>query len=315
MSSSIEWTNETWNPTVGCTRVSAGCDNCYAVRHTRRLAGKLPIYEGLVSNPERGKAHFNGTVRTLDERLDIPLGWRKPRLVFVDSMSDLFHPEVPFEFLDRVFAVMAMADRHTFQILTKRPERMAAYFDYNPTGTLRDVTQARVARAATLIGAERGENVHDVYWDLFLERWPLPNVWLGTSVESQDVAYRILDLIRAPAALRFLSCEPLIGPLHLGLFGTIPRSISPEYRHVGSQIGWVIVGGESGPGARRCDPEWIRRILIETGSWGMPTFVKQLGSVLAKEIGAEDRKGGKMEEWPEEFRVRYFPGERKTSAP
>lgn len=282
MSSSIEWTNETWNPTVGCTRVSAGCDNCYAVRHTRRLAGSLPIYEGLV-NP--GKGHFNGTVRTLPERLSIPLRWKKPRLVFVDSMSDLFHPSVPFDFLDRVFAVMALADRHTFQILTKRPARMATYFE---SKVLR-IPEVSLDGAQRLLGIDG---------DGGTVPWPLPNVWLGTSVESQDVNDRILDLVRVPAAVRFLSCEPLLGPLSIGLLGTVPKTIRDWYTIVAELIGWVIVGGESGPGHRPMDPEWARAIRDECVEAGVPFFFKQWGGRTAK-AGGRELDGRTWDEMPD----------------
>lgn len=337
MGSAIEWTEETWNPVVGCTRVSRGCDHCYAVKHTRRLAGKLPVYQGLV-NP--GKKHFNGTVRTLPERLEQPLRWRKPRRVFVNSMSDLFHPDVSFEFIDRVWAVMALARDHTFQILTKRPGRMAEY-----SNDRRERFQLRGF----------GPGVHPVqreiefwidrrptYEDAGLWRWPLPNVWLGTSVEDQAAAdERIPHLLRTPAAVRFLSCEPLLG--HVDLWRALPSDLPYD----GITVDWVIVGGESGPQSRPCDVEWIRGIVRDCQATGVPTFVKQLGANVHDRNDAgfggdpddswdetnvrvewlpmsdqyqgapvrvhlHDRKGGDPEEWPEDLRTREFPETREA---
>jgi protein gp37 len=291
----------TWNPTVGCTRASAGCDNCYAVRHTQRLAGRLEDYQGLV-NP--GKQHFNGTVRCLPARLHTPLHWRKPRRVFVDSLSDLFHPAVPLDFIADVFNVMAdaRAERHTFQVLTKRPDRMAR-----------------------VVGRELAEHTSE-YWPgdtpltvaMEVGAWPLPNVWLGTSVEDQAAAEaRIAHLLHTPAAIRFLSCEPLLGPVNL--------------RPYLSRLDWVIVGGESGPRARRCEVGWVRSIVQQCQRAGVPVFVKQLGGQVRDaeatvaytcpaercwpsgtksngwDIHLQDRKGGDLSEWPEDLRVREWP--------
>lgn len=218
--SKIEWTDATWNPVTGCTKVSQGCKNCYAERMAVRLQ-------------EMGQRNYaNGFRVTLHEHvLDRPLSWKKSRLVFVNSMSDLFHKDVPTEFIQRVFAVMVRASHHTFQVLTKRADR------------LREI-------AADL-------------------PWPM-NVWMGVSVENEDVAWRIDELRQVPAAVRFLSLEPLIGPLPvLNLDG----------------IQWVIVGGESGPCARHIDPEWVRTIRDQCLRAGVPFFFNQWGGVNKAKTG------------------------------
>jgi protein gp37 len=212
--SNIEWTDATWNPVVGCTRVSAGCDNCYAVSMTRRLEGmaKAPgfggrkqHYAGLTVLNNRGDRHFNGVVRCVEEALEIPLRWKQPRRIFVNSMSDLFHREVPFEFVDRVFAVMALCPQHTFQVLTKRPERMAEYLTT-------DFRADRIVEAMPLVAPDRGA------WSWPTWKEALRHVWLGTSCENQSAAdERIPHLLRCPAAVRFLSCEPLLEEVDVGL--------------------------------------------------------------------------------------------------
>ena len=234
--SAISWTEATWNPTTGCDRVSPGCANCYALAMAKRLkAAGNPRYQkdgGPASGPG-----FGLTVHP--DLLDLPLRWKKPRLVFVDSMSDLFHEDVPDVFIDRVFGTMLSARRHTFQVLTKRPERMRAILTNSHF-------RERVAGGGT---------------------WPLPNVHLGVSVENQHWAdERIPVLLDTPAAVRFLSCEPLLGPLDLRKWLRDPCGHPKEFHHrergclfvyedgrrcdcqAGARISWVIVGGESGPG-------------------------------------------------------------------
>ena len=235
MSTHIEWTDETWNPVVGCTKVSQGCKRCYAKtlhdkRHRAVLAGKK-LHPQYLQPFE--------TVQLMPERLDAPLHWRKPRRVFVNSVSDLFHEDVPDEFIGDVFRIMAEAERHTFQILTKRPGRMLAWFnEYLPE-------------------ACSGEPPAPI--------WPLPNVWLGVSIENQKAAdERIPLLLETPAAVRFLSCEPLLGPIEL------PDDCTG--------LDWVIVGGESGRDARQCDVIWIEDIIAQCDFGGVACFVKQLGS-------------------------------------
>ena len=218
--SSIEWTESTWNPVTGCTKVSPGCKHCYAERMARRLTAMgQPRYR-------------NGFDLTLQEDLlEQPLSWRQPRVIFVNSMSDLFHEAVPEDFIQRVFSIMQEASWHVFQILTKRAER------------LRDL-------ASTL-------------------SWP-ENVWMGVSVESESFINRIEMLRSVDASIRFLSLEPLLGPLnHINL----------------ESIDWVIVGGESGPGARAMDIAWVRSIRDQCISKNVPFFFKQWGGVRKKEAG------------------------------
>ncbi len=306
--SGIEWTDATWNPVVGCTRVSAGCDNCYAVRSTRRLAGKLPLYQGLV-NP--GKGHFNGTVREVRERLDQPLRWKRPRRIFVNSMSDLFHPGVSFEFIAAVLGVMWYAHQHTFQILTKRPERALEWFRW--------ISPMVVPLAGCHIQAGlHGINVPHLDPTDFRNTWPLPNVWLGTSVENQEAANeRIPYLIATPAAVRFLSCEPLLGPIDLSRLGLwlykhwdpkvggdpdVPGKFwwEPQaFRGAGQHyLDWVIVGGESGPGHRPMEADWAREIRDQCAAVpSVAFFFKQVGGRTAK-AGGRLLDGRVHDEWP-----------------
>ena len=230
--SHIEWTEATWNPVTGCAKVSAGCKHCYAERLALRLHAM-------------GNARYrNGFNITLHEDvIDLPKRWHKPRVIFVNSMSDLFHPEVPFDFIQRVFASMRECPQHTFQILTKRSERLrtlASHID-----------------------------------------WP-ENVWMGVSVEDAKVLDRITDLRAVPAAIRFLSLEPLIGPLP-----TLPLD----------GIDWVIVGGESGPGARLMKIEWIRSIFRQCRKAKVAFFFKQWGGVR-KDLTGRLLNGRTYDEMP-----------------
>lgn len=307
--SSIEWTDATWNPVSGCTRVSDGCNNCYAVTMTKRLeAMGQEKYAGLVNI---GKGHFNGVVKYHEDALMIPLKARKPRRWFVNSMSDLFHKEVPFEFIDKVFAVMALCPQHTFQILTKRPERMAEYL--NSTGRTARIAKAILAIDPLVVGERHWQDLyawqcHFAQWRdasglpgtaQLRGAWPIRNVWLGTSVEDQATAdERIPHLLRCPAAVRFLSCEPLLGPVDLcktdamgdrcactGMLDYKPildgygcsdcqnhGVTSPPHIH------WCIVGGESGPGARPFDPQDAHSIMKQCEAASVPFFFKQMGS-------------------------------------
>jgi protein gp37 len=212
--SSIEWTDATWNPVTGCTKISPGCKHCYAERMAHRLK-------------QMGQPRYrNGFGLALQpDLLEQPLRWKEPRLVFVNSMSDLFHEQIPFDYIQRVFEVMLRAEWHVFQILTKRAERLA------------DLS-SKIS-------------------------WPL-NVWMGVSVENQDYVWRIEHLQRVPAALRFLSVEPILGP--------IPKLPLDD-------IHWVIVGGESGPGARLIKAEWVRDIRDRCLKFDVPFFFKQWGGV------------------------------------
>lgn len=295
--SSIEWTDRTWNPVRGCSIVSPGCVNCYAMKQAHRFSGKGRAYEGLTKLTSAGP-QWTGKVRPVEDALLEPLKWKKPQRVFVNSMSDLFHEGVPFEFIDKVFAVMALAPQHTFQILTKRPERMREYCS-NPDleDRLTEIWQQDSPDKAT--------------WSLLL---PLSNVWLGVSAENQPAAdERIPLLLQTPAAVRFVSAEPLIGPVDFD--SPVLQADSDGY------LDWAIVGGESGPRARPCDVAWIRSIVQQCQAAGVPAFVKQLGtrSVLIRtadlafvpdfEYNFADHKGGDPSEWPEDLRVREFPQE------
>lgn len=262
----IEWTDTTWNPTVGCSRVSEGCRNCYAERMAKRLASmesQSHTYRLVV----REDGRWNGNVIALEERLTEPLSWKKPRRVFVDSMSDLFHEAVPFEFIDKVFAVMALCPQHTFQVLTKRPERMAEYL----TAEFR---ANRIIEEMPKVAPDRG------VWCWPTWREAFARVWLGTSIEDQATAdERIPHLLRCPAAVRFLSCEPLLGAVNLGTIrtGLVPMPGVFISNMIGRQlgIGWVIVGGESGPGARPMHPDWVRSLRDQCVAARVPVFVKQ----------------------------------------
>lgn len=252
--SKIEWTDATWNPIRGCSKVSEGCRNCYAERVAARFAGEGMPYEGLAEMTQHGP-RWTGAIRLVPEVLDKPLRWKKTRRIFVNSMSDLFHPDVPLDFLDRIFAVMSLASHHTFMILTKRPERMREYITYR--------------------AAKNFSHLKHVVW-------PLPNVWLGVSVENQKAAdERISLLLQTPAAVRFLSCEPLLGPVDLSkwlpwdLFRRNMDMYEPNPNYRG--IDWIIVGGESGPNARPMHPDWVRSIRDQCVAAEVPFFFKQWG--------------------------------------
>lgn len=303
---SIEWTDKVWNPLRGCTRISPGCQNCYAERMAARFSGPGAPYEGLARMTEHGP-RWTGKVKPVPEKLMEPLQWRKPARIFVNSMSDLFHEDVPEEYVDQVFGVMAMTPHHTYQVLTKRPERMAMYLDHPA-----DVLISRFVTAAVQI----------VTGGIELQRrpisWPLPNVWLGTSVENQACAdRRIPHLLNCPAAIHFLSCEPLLGPINLGTLAWVslrvpvrgdwpfghnisadagvhpalvnahgavsavvpggPLGIKPAEIEWCRKIDWVITGGESGPGARPMHPDWVRSLRDQCQAADVPFFFKQWG--------------------------------------
>lgn len=241
--SAIEWTDATWNPTTGCDQVSSGCDNCYALTLAKRLkAMGQPKYQN-DGDPRTSGPGFALTIHP--DTLDTPHSWRAPRRVFVNSMSDLFHPKVPDAFIVDVFAVMADTARHRYQILTKRPKRAAALAGQLP--------------------------------------WP-DNIWLGTSIESNDYVDRADQLRRIPAAVRFLSCEPLLGPL-------------PDLELDG--IHWLIVGGESGHESRPMGVDWVRELRDRSVAAGVPFFFKQWGGRTPK-AGGRKLDGRTWDEMPAE---------------
>lgn len=292
--SKIEWTDAVWNPVRGCSIVSAGCTNCYAMRYAHRFSSRGFPYEGLTKATHGGPV-WTGEVRTVPGVLDVPIRWKRPRRIFVNSMSDLFHEGVADEFKDQVFAAMALAPQHVFQILTKRPERALAYL----VGRSRSVKYWEA-------GA-RGLGYTFLYQDFSLVRFPLPNVWLGVSVEDQRSAdERIPVLLDTPAAVRWISAEPLIGPVELR-----PQWFYADRLRVDSGLDWVVIGGESGPKARPFCPEWASAIIRQCKGAGVPVFVKQLGSRVWWEgapVALKARKGGDPSEWPEDLRVREWPG-------
>jgi protein gp37 len=247
----IEWTDATWNPITGCSVVSAGCKHCYAMKLAGTRLRNHPSREGLTVDTGAGPV-WNGQVRFNEQWIDQPLRWKRPRRVFVCAHSDLFHQNVDNEWLDRVFEVMARAPQHTFQVLTKRPARMAAYVN---------------SRHAEM-------NVRDaVKYDDHAPslQWPLSNVWLGVSVEDQETSDdRIPLLLQTPAATRFLSLEPLIARVDLDYTRANFADGLPW-------IDWAIVGGESGAGARPMHPDWARELRDHCKAHKVPFFFKQWG--------------------------------------
>jgi protein gp37 len=245
----IEWTDATWNPVTGCTEVSPGCDHCYAKTFAERWRGTPGHYF------EHG---FDVQLRP--DKLDMPLRWKKPRRIFVNSMSDLFHDQVPDSYIARVFAMMAWAPQHTFQVLTKRHARMRS---------LLNSTAFQSAVSDAIVDYDNGQAVQ-VFWGA---DWPLKNVWLGVSTENQQWAnIRIPALLDTPAAVRFISAEPLLGSISL------MRWLNGGFGTVAPDLHWVIVGGESGPGARVMSPDWARDLRDECVAADVPFLFKQWGA-------------------------------------
>lgn len=305
----IEWTEHTWNPIVGCSIVSPGCTNCYAMRQAARIERMNPSlahYAGLTKTVN-GNAVWTGRLALAPKRTLLePLRRKKPTTYFVNSMSDLFHEDVPDEWIDRVFAVMALCPQHTFQVLTKRSARMRDYIG----SSLSNVRRIAIDVRRELLGLPRPGAA---------AAWPLPNVWLGVSCEDQRRAVeRIPDLLATPAAVRFVSAEPLLGPIDFRRWthGWHPTNYV-EARRDDSRLGtidWIIVGGESGEGARPMYSEWVRSIVQQCGEASVSVFVKQLGANFRD--GAPEGwvhgdlrhgKGGDMAEWPPNLRVRMMP--------
>lgn len=305
----ITWTNTTWNPVTGCSKVSAGCANCYAERDWARLANnpKLPDYQG---------RKFTD-IMCHDNRLDQPIRWTRPRMIFVNSMSDLFHEDVPFEFIDKVFAVMAATPHHTYQILTERPERMKQYIlslteqqdqsemvgHYFGSDVKAHTRSELIAEMAlSMLGRKSG--MDNVVWESPEQcaslNLPLKNVWLGVTAENQETADgRIPILLNTPAALRFVSIEPMVGPINLDMM--ITENTGDRFRVIHSslmgkktlwdtknligeedinKLDWVICGGESGPKARPIDPEWVKSLRDQCEFTNTPFFFKQWGEYI-----------------------------------
>ncbi len=261
--SSIEWCSASWNPIAGCSKVSSGCKNCYAIKDAHRLAGnpneRISTKYANTTTPN-GK-NWTGVVNLDEGALTQPMRWTRPRLIFVNSMSDLFHDSVTDLWIDKVFAVMAMCPQHTFQVLTKRPARMRLYLERDDVGFMirHLIAMAQIEGVGKLINANR-------------ITLPLRNVWLGVSVENQEAANERVDLLcRTLAARRFLSCEPMLGAIDI-----------PElnYANMRRRIDWVIAGGESGGLARPSHPDWFRHLRDQCQAAGVSFFFKQHGEFL-----------------------------------
>lgn len=318
MATGIDYLDESWSPVTGCSPVSRGCANCWAKRDANRMRGRFGYPE---DDP------FAVTLRP--ERLEQPLRWRKPRRVGVSFMGDLFHKDVPDEFIDRVFAVMALASWHTFLLLTKRPERMADWFASDTAFKVASmggmperedrmrrcqVVGMRLRTLRPMPTMELHERRGKVGCDLQFHQspWPLPNVWLGVSVEDQaSTDARIPKLMKIPAAVRFISAEPLLGPIELDwtaggqVLGPCDecgeRGINPECEAcdgMGS-VNWTVAGCESGPGRRPAELGWFRQIRDVCQENGVPLWIKQLP--------VDGKVSHDPAEWPEDLRVREFP--------
>jgi protein gp37 len=328
----IEWTDATWNPVRGCSRVSEGCRNCYAEGVAARFSGPWQAYEGLAKMTPQGP-RWTGKVSLVGNHIADPLRWDKPRRIFVNSMSDLFHSELSNENIALIFAVMACAPKHTFQCLTKRPERMREFMAWLGEEPWKTMHRA-LAVSGVAFPPWVGENGEVLFDRLNNASWPLPNVWLGTSVENQRAAdERVPYLLQTPAVVRFLSCEPLLGPVNLEPwicepfrcrtcgswkigYDPNPKNLPPhdpdrpvcafgcvmtgepgtercrDCNSVNVEnlrgLDWVIVGGESGHGARPMHPAWARSLRDQCTEAGVPLFFKQWG-----EWGPRSRDDGK----------------------
>jgi len=269
--STIEWTDATWNPATGCTKVSPGCAHCYIER--------TPPFR---VNHRQFDAKGSIPIQLHPERLTQPLHWKRPRRVFVNSLSDLFHEDIPFDFIDRVFAVMALTPQHTYQILTKRPGRMREFV-------------LRLWKDISLIQRVAREMGHTFMFEgLSLLAWPLSNVWLGVTAENQHFAdERIPLLLQTPAAVRFVSYEPALSELKLRWDWVSGGKPKPK-------LDWIIAGGESGPGARPMHPEWARSVLEQCQAAGVPFFMKQ-----GSQANWEDFKN--LKSFTPDLQVREYP--------
>lgn len=294
----IEWTDATWNPITGCSVVSPGCTNCYAMRLAGTRLKHHPSRVGLTRDTKAGPV-WTGEVRFNPQWLDEPLRWKKPRMIFVCAHGDLFAEGVPDEWIDQVFAVMALAPQHTFQVLTKRPQRMR---DYLRHGGVLDRLVSAACRIDSPDGASWAADIHSGH----VRGLPLPNVWLGVSVEDQKRAVeRIPILLETPAAVRWISVEPILGPIDLtridqpndgfgpywinaltageaGWFADEAATIRTEADPLAfsglARLDWVVAGGESGTGARPMHPDWARALRDQCSAAGVPFLFKQWGN-------------------------------------
>jgi protein gp37 len=308
--SGIEWTDATWNPTRGCSRISPGCTNCYAERQAARMDVPGGAYQGLLDHTKAGRPRWNGQVRLVESQLDLPIRWTKPRRIFVDSMSDLFHEGLPVEAIARVFAVMVRATKHTFQVLTKRAARMQKLLSDVEFWRLvqRKHDEQRGAPGCPSLAAD-------------LHAYPLKRIWLGVSVEDQQRAdERIPLLLQTPAAVRFVSAEPLLGPVDIRRFlwpvhdqWPSPYRTPEEARAAGAVVtrhrqalvsaarefvDWVIVGAESGSGARPMDETWVRSLRDQCRDAGSLFFFKQSLDGGGKKVSLPVLDGKRHAEFP-----------------
>ena len=265
----ISWTNATWNFIRGCSLVSEECVNCYAMIQSARFCKEGEPYYQITTRNKGGKPMWTGKIGFYEHMLNKPLSWQRPRLIFVNSMSDLFHEDLSVDHIRRGFDVMEQAYWHHYQILTKRAERMA------------EVMSSLVLSSGRHLGKD-----------------PLPNVWFGTSVGLEKTAIRIAWLCRTPAKIRFVSAEPLIGNIDWYRHLVFDSEITPN---------WVIFGGESQTNCRPLELDWIREGIKACRKLGIAPYVKQLGTIWAKSVGSKDSHGGIMEEWPEDLRVQEYP--------
>lgn len=314
----IEWTEATWNPITGCSLASPGCTNCYAMKLAGTRMRKHRSRAGLTTKTKAGPV-WNGNLVFNPEWLDQPLRWKRPRRIFVCAHSDLFHENMPEEWIDRVFAVMALAPQHTFQVLTKRADRMREYMQRRSGKLARFMIDEYLIRGKGTGHVVRAEwpvkslGDIDLPDDVAMRQWPLPNVWLGVSVEDQKRAEdRIPDLLDTPAAVRWISAEPLLGPIDLNCLtvsgdgemdavhpwsweqeeanwvetsDTWEADFEDHFGHApGSKRGpmhpvldWAVIGGESGPGARPMHPEWATRLRDQCTAANVPFLFKQWG--------------------------------------
>ncbi|MGH9462247.1 MAG: DUF5131 family protein [Vicinamibacteria bacterium] len=357
---SIEWTEKTWNPLRGCSPVSPGCKNCYAERIAARFSGPGQPFEGFAkwrtkSGVQRDIAHedlklwapgerepaWTGKTALIPSKLTEPLSWASPTRVFVNSMSDLFHEGFTFAEIATVFAIMAIG-RHTYQVLTKRIDRALEFFEWmekrdEPLGKLGDLYGLHVSpmRMPEEVWDDDRTNADDDLEAIYDAEWPLDNVWIGASVENQKYAdLRLPVLEKVPAAKRFVSYEPALGNVSLKRWlhevcADCGRDTHDDGRCQGSRIhaiDWVIVGGESGHGARAFDIGWARNVVEECKAAHIPVFVKQLGArpyydlplsmvfrggvvptTTRIDVDLKSKKGGDIEEWPVDLRIREFP--------
>ena len=340
--SKIEWTEATWNCLYGCSRVSPGCENCYAERHCHRFSGPSQRHEGLTVLRKHGPV-WTGKIDLAYHRLFEPMKWTRGRRIFVNSLSDVFHADVPFTYVMAMYGVMAACPHHTFQLLTKRHWRMADF--YALTRAMDRPMKACVDEAKLMLDKVFAENRisvglytrYRVRLDIASDApWPPPNIWLGVSAEDQQRADERLDaLFKCEAAVRWASVEPLLGPVDLDrkgrLSGAYESAVPPDLRscRLGSVervqvqvLDWVVVGGESGPGARSMDVRWAMDVIDQCEAHGVPLLMKQLGSEPTQpdpayegpvadaprvKLPLSHDKGGDWDEWDPRLRVRKYP--------